>query len=272
MASLHLLPQSLLSRSRHSSSIPHEFRTHFNGRFRKLEIASKASVDGAATDESTEAPAPTRRRKKQHSPTPTATKTTRPRKTKAKTKGTSADPVDVRPPEPDDDEYLTYDDGIDFPYYDPPLICCFGAAQKEFIPSVRVHDNQMHPDMYSQWKMLQWDPPEFARAPGSSVSNVAIAHVRLGGRAAFMGKVGRDEFGDELVLKMNMEMVQTRAVKFDSDLKTARTYMNIKFDDGGRMKMEVVKEAAEDSLLSSELNLAVLKEVNFLLCLYNSFW
>ncbi|KAM1038113.1 hypothetical protein ACFX13_033573 [Malus domestica] len=67
-----------------------------------------------------------------------------------------------------------YDDGVDFPYDDPPLVCCFGAAQKEFVPTVRVSDNPMHPDIYSQWKMLQWDPPEFVRAPGGSPSNVAI--------------------------------------------------------------------------------------------------
>lgn len=107
--------------------------------------------------------------------------------------------------------------------------------------------------------MLQWDPPEFVRAPGGSPSDVAISHVRLGGRAAFMGKVGKDEFGDELVLMMNKEKVQTRGVKFDTSVKTACTYVKIVFEDG-KMRSETVKEAAEDSLLVSELNLAVLKE------------
>ncbi|KAF3449409.1 hypothetical protein FNV43_RR10137 [Rhamnella rubrinervis] len=46
----------------------------------------------------------------------------------------------------------------------------------------------MHPDIYSQWKMLQWDRPEFVRAPGGPPSNVAISHVRLDGQAAFMGE------------------------------------------------------------------------------------
>lgn len=158
------------------------------------------------------------------------------------------------------EELWDYDDGMDFPYEYPPLICCFGAVQKEFVPTVRVHDNQMHPDIYSQWKMLQWDPPEFGRAPGGPPSNVAISHVRLGGRAAFMGKVGDDDLGNELVLMMNKEKVQTRGVKFDENVKTSCTYMKIKFEDG-KMKTETVKESAEDSLLSSELNLAVLKEV-----------
>jgi len=36
--------------------------------------------------------------------------------------------------------------------------------------------------------------------------------------------------------------------------------MKVKFEEG-KMKMETVKDSAEDSLLASELNLAVLKEV-----------
>ncbi|KAL0344493.1 UNVERIFIED_CONTAM: Fructokinase-like 1, chloroplastic [Sesamum radiatum] len=59
------------------------------------------------------------------------------------------------------EELFDFDDGIDFPYEDPPLVCCFGAVQKEFLPTVRVAPEQMHPDIYSQWKMLQWNPPEF---------------------------------------------------------------------------------------------------------------
>lgn len=157
------------------------------------------------------------------------------------------------------DEIDEYDDGVDFPYPDPPLVCCFGAAQKEFVPTVRVSPEQMDKDKYSEWKMLQWNPPEFVRAPGGPPSNVAISHVRLGGRAAFMGKVGNDEFGQEMVLLMNKEKVQTRAVKFCDSMRTGCTYMKIKLEDG-KMRVEKVKDCAEDSLRSSELNLDVLKE------------
>lgn len=159
-----------------------------------------------------------------------------------------------------EEEFEDYDDGIDFPYDDPPLVCCFGAAQREFLPTVRVQEFPMDPDIYTEWKMLQWKPPEFARAPGGPPSNVAVAHVRLGGRAALLGKVGEDEFGEEMVLGMNKEKVQTRGVKFDSGFRTGCSYMKVKFDDDGKMGMEIVKECAEDSLRSDELNLSVLKE------------
>ncbi|CAK8574924.1 unnamed protein product [Lathyrus sativus] len=166
---------------------------------------------------------------------------------------------DTAEPQNAEDELEDYDDDIDFPYEDPPLVCCFGAAQREFLPTVRVQKFPMHPDIYSEWKMLQWKPPEFARAPGGPCSNVAVAHVRLGGRAALLGKVGKDEFGEEIVLGLNKERVQTRGMKFDSGFRTGCSYMKVKFD-GGKMRMETVKEAAEDSLRSDELNLSVLKE------------
>ncbi|KAJ0965097.1 hypothetical protein J5N97_026235 [Dioscorea zingiberensis] len=96
----------------------------------------------------------------------------------------------------------------------------------------------MHPDRYSNWK--QWGQPEFVSAPGgppSTVaishfnpqlslpefvsasggppSNVAISYVSPGGQAVFMEKVGDDDFGNDLVLKMNMERVQTCTVEIE---------------------------------------------------------
>lgn len=130
------------------------------------------------------------------------------------------------------------------------------------MPTVRVSDRQMDADMYSSWKGLQWDPPEFVRAPGGPPSNVAISHARLGGRAAFMGKVGDDDLGNDLVLVMNKAKVQTRAVKIDEEVKTAVAYMRIGFE-GGKLRAEVKKGSAEDSLHKSEISLALLKEVSF---------
>ncbi|KAL1312775.1 hypothetical protein HN51_039370 [Arachis hypogaea] len=191
-----------------------------------------------------------------------------PKRRGRKTKKSGTEPTTTKPEngtmepqnaEPDSDSEYEYDDGIDFPYEDPPLVCCFGALQKEFLPTVRVHEFQMHPDIYSEWKMLQWDPPEFSRAPGGPPSNVAVAHVRLGGRAAVMGKVGKDSLGEEMVLMMNKEKVQTRGVKFDDGVRTACSYMKVKFEEG-KMKMVMAKDCAEDSLRGDELNLAVLKE------------
>ncbi|XP_072954872.1 fructokinase-like 1, chloroplastic [Typha angustifolia] len=222
-------------------------------------VASEASIDGG--DGATK---PTRRGRKPASPSPTK-RTRRTKKPPREEEGIN-EPKSIPTLEcGDEDADEVFDDGIDFPYESPPLVCCFGAAQREFVPTVRVSDRQMHPDQYSTWKQLQWSPPEFVRAPGGPPSNVAISHARLGGRAAFMGKVGDDEFGSDLVYRMNSEKVQTRAVKIENGAKTAASVMRISFRDredgqGKRLVAETVKECAEDSLLKSEINVAVLKE------------
>lgn len=288
MAAIHFLPSSL---SQHSHSLALNSLSHFKVStfLPKLRHVCQPNPPKSSADDhtTTQEPAKTSRRgKKKTSATaaqPSLTTTTkksrgRPKKepqtetiesvTTKKTRGRSRKETQSDTEEFDSyteppvnaDEVDDYDDGIDFQYESPPLICCFGAAQKEFIPTVRVAPEQMDPDIYSEWKMLQWNPPEFVRAPGGPPSNVAISHVRLGGRAAFMGKVGDDEYGEELVLLLNNEKVQTRAVKFDENARTGCSYMKIKFENG-KMKVEEVKNCAEDSLLSSELNLAVLKEV-----------
>lgn len=269
MAAAHL---HLLSLPQNSHSFALNSLTHFRIAALVFSPTSKLRTfhpPKCSSDDSAAEPSKSSRRGRKKSSTTTisspststATKKSR-RPRKSQPKKDVSDELNVQNEQLlDDEEIDDYDDGIDFPYESPPLVCCFGAAQKEFVPTVRVSTEQMHPDIYSQWKMLQWNPPEFVRAPGGPPSNVAISHVRLGGRAAFMGKVGNDEFGQEMVLLMNKEKVQTRGVKFDSNSRTACTYMKFKFDDG-KIKAETVKDCPEDSLLSSELNLSVLKEVN----------
>lgn len=151
------------------------------------------------------------------------------------------------------------EDDHNFEYDWPPLVCCFGLAQNEFIPTVRVSDRQMDEDKYSTWKGLQWSPPEFVRAPGGPPSNVAIALARLGGRVAFMGKVGDDPTGYQMVLTMNKEHVQTRGVKFDPYASTAVSYMKLTRREG-KLGMECVKPCAEDGFHISDINIDILKE------------
>ncbi|XP_011624700.1 fructokinase-like 1, chloroplastic [Amborella trichopoda] len=196
-----------------------------------------------------------RTRKKDPSSSPSPKKARRSKKTEPVQEPEGSKKIQEYEEEGDGDD----EDPMDFPYEWPPLICCFGAAQREFLPTVRVAERQMHPDIYSTWKGLQWSPPEFTRAPGGPPFNVAISHVRLGGRAAFMGKVGGDDYGDELVYTLNKEKVQTRGTKIDPSVKTALSYMKIVCKDG-KLSLEPVKECAEDSLCSSEVDIAVLKE------------
>ncbi|KAG5583761.1 hypothetical protein H5410_044195 [Solanum commersonii] len=248
MATIHFLPQSLPHHHSHNSLNPTIFFSSSKFPYRTNPPKSTTNDHPTTTQEP---PTPSRRGRKKSS-TPTTSR-------KSRTPKDSNFDINIAESNTQMEEIDDYDDGVDFPYPNPPLVCCFGAAQKEFVPTVRVSPEQMDKDKYSEWKMLQWNPPEFVRAPGGPPSNVAISHVRLGGRAAFMGKVGNDEFGQEMVLLMNKENVQTRSVKFSDSMRTGCSYMKIKFKDG-KMRVEKVKDSAEDSLLSSELNLDVLKE------------
>ncbi|KAK7264039.1 hypothetical protein RJT34_31641 [Clitoria ternatea] len=46
-----------------------------------------------------------------------------------------------------------------------------------------------------------WSPERFVRAPGGSASSVAIALATLGGKVAFMGKLGDDDYGKDVLLQ-----------------------------------------------------------------------
>ncbi|MCO5568238.1 hypothetical protein L7F22_021934 [Adiantum nelumboides] len=141
----------------------------------------------------------------------------------------------------------------------PRLICCFGEAMNDFVPTVRVSNKRQHPDKYSTWKMLQWKPPEFARILGGPSFNIAIALARQGCRVALMGKVGDDDYGRQLVHTLNINCVQTRGVRFDPKVKTGISELRVSFENG-QARMTCVQPSAENSLCESEINADILKE------------
>lgn len=60
----------------------------------------------------------------------------------------------------------------------------------------------------------------FMPKPGGAPANVAVAGARLGAQTAFIGKVGRDFFGEMLVEVLKQERVTTRGLRFDDDART----------------------------------------------------
>ncbi|KAG9439680.1 hypothetical protein H6P81_019845 [Aristolochia fimbriata] len=147
---------------------------------------------------------------------------------------------------------------ISFTYAWPPLICCFGAVQYAFLPSGRPADRIIDREMHELKKDVLWAPSEFVRAPGGPASHVALILASLGARVEFMGKVGDDEYGQTLLYHLNTNGVQTRSIKVDKSKPTGLSYMKIR--RRGDLKMTTSKPPAEDCLLSSEINIDVLKE------------
>lgn len=148
---------------------------------------------------------------------------------------------------------------ISYTYGWPPLVCCFGAAQHAFVPSGRPANRLINYEIHESMKDAFWAPEKYIRAPGGSAGSVAIALASLGGKVAFMGKLGDDEYGRAMLYYMNVNDVQTRSVRIDSKRVTAVSHMKI--GKRANLRMNSVKPCAEDSLSKSEINIDVLKEV-----------
>jgi len=68
---------------------------------------------------------------------------------------------------------------------------------------------------------------EFLKAGGGKGANQAVAAARLGARVAFIGRVGRDESGDELLDLLRAEKIDVRFVTRDSRAPTGAAVVMI---------------------------------------------
>lgn len=73
--------------------------------------------------------------------------------------------------------------------------------------------------------------PGFHKAAGGAPANVAVGLARLGHLAAFIGKVGKDEFGLGLEETLRENGVDTRALRFDSRVPTTLAFVALS-DEG----------------------------------------
>jgi fructokinase len=65
----------------------------------------------------------------------------------------------------------------------------------------------------------------FHPKPGGAPANVAVAASRLGGRSAFIGKVGDDPFGHHLAGVLEDEGVEVRGMRFDPYARTSMAFI-----------------------------------------------
>ncbi|XP_074572636.1 putative fructokinase-1 [Curcuma longa] len=124
------------------------------------------------------------------------------------------------------------------------LIVSFGEMLIDFVPTVSG--------------VSLAEAPGFIKAPGGAPANVAIAVARLGGRAAFLGKLGDDEFGRMLAGILRSNGVDDAGVLFDTGARTALAFVTLR-DDGEREFMFYRNPSADMLLEEGELNLDVIK-------------
>ncbi len=124
------------------------------------------------------------------------------------------------------------------------LILSFGEMLIDFVPTVS--------------EVSLAEAPGFLKAPGGAPANVAIAVARLGGKAAFSGKLGDDEFGHMLAGILKENGVRGDGITFDVGARTALAFVTLRAD-GEREFMFYRNPSADMLLTPEELNLELIR-------------
>ncbi|XP_059654593.1 fructokinase-2 [Cornus florida] len=124
------------------------------------------------------------------------------------------------------------------------LILSFGEMLIDFVPTVSG--------------VSLAEAPGFLKAPGGAPANVAIAVARLGGKAAFSGKLGDDEFGLMLAGILKENGVNGDGITFDKGARTALAFVTLRAD-GEREFMFYRNPSADMLLTPGELNLDLIR-------------
>ena len=74
------------------------------------------------------------------------------------------------------------------------------------------------------------EAPAFKKAPGGAPANVAAGLAKLGIPSGFMGKVGDDAFGRFLAQTLQKVGVDTSALRFSTEARTALAFVSLRAD------------------------------------------
>ena len=92
--------------------------------------------------------------------------------------------------------------------------------------------------------------PVYTANPGGAPANVAVAAARLGADAAFIGKVGRDYYGDFLRATLTENSVDISGMLVDKDAPTTLAVVSV--SETGERSFSFYRRNCADTLLSSE--------------------
>ncbi|CAN0918450.1 FRK2 [Linum grandiflorum] len=102
------------------------------------------------------------------------------------------------------------------------------------------------------------EAPGFLKAPSGAPANVAIDVSKLGGKSAFVGELGDDEFGHMLAGILKEKGVIGDGINFDKGARTALALVTLKAD-GDREFMFFRNPSADMLLQPEELNLKLIR-------------
>lgn len=87
--------------------------------------------------------------------------------------------------------------------------------------------------------------------PGGAPANVAVGVARLGGRSGFVGQVGRDVFGNNIVRALEDYGVDVSATRQTTDAMTALAFVTI--DTSGERSFAFYRTKTADMLYQSDM-------------------
>lgn len=102
----------------------------------------------------------------------------------------------------------------------------------------------------------------FARNPGGAPANVLAMNKRLGGKTAFIGKVGDDDFGRFLSKTLQDAGIDIAGLVFDKKVPTTLAFVQLS-DTGDRSFSFYRKPGADLMLQSNEVNRTVIDAAKF---------
>lgn len=93
-------------------------------------------------------------------------------------------------------------------------------------------------------------PMNFVAHPGGAPANVAVGVAKLGGNACFLGQVGKDMFGDNLVATMAGFGVDTSQMVQTADAMTALAFVSL--DESGERSFAFYRDRSADLLYRAD--------------------
>ncbi len=98
----------------------------------------------------------------------------------------------------------------------------------------------------------------FERNPGGAPANVLVAVSRLGGKSAFIGKVGNDRFGHFLKKVLESDGIHVRGLKFSDTVNTTLAFVHL--DEKGDRSFSFYRNPGADTTLTgADLELEVIE-------------
>ena len=90
----------------------------------------------------------------------------------------------------------------------------------------------------------------FSRNPGGAPANVLAMYAKLGGEAAFIGRVGNDPFGQFLIQNMYEAHIDVSGIQCDDEVPTTLAFVQL--DEKGERSFSFYRNPGADMMLRQE--------------------